>query len=463
LARTVVSTSANTYYDYLFNKETNTLNSPMVEGPGATRNGYKAKRLIQRRIENVQCNCNEKVGSLHDEVSNLPWWTDRYLSEVISIGKELFLVFARLDESSSNLLSNDDVAIRLHFGMNGTLQIISTFTAARSKSYRGLPTLCLAFGDSISSTSSKCDGGINLVETYQTTVSGPLSANIPRLKFGNLSSLDVCGFQFKPQSVLEKMKNNRNRERSISDILLDQHIYPGVGNIIKIEGLHAARLHPKQLLYSLSDNELHLVIFECRSYAMKWLNDGKAPRKAVYNQTSCGTCGEAKISLQRVGGSDRTTFWCINCQPFKEKKITNIEHRQEDRHTSSNRMVKSNIGDTTGAPQQFVMSKIDTFRRVCPTHGNTLILRRVRNGTNSSRIFHTCSMKNCKFFSWADTFFPLCRCQKRTILLMSKTERTGGKWFFSCAKKKQSGKCGYFGWAGKKDLERLGDMLTPLL
>ena len=413
----------------------------MVEGPGATRNGYKANRLIKRRIQDVQCSCNVKiVSSLNDE---LPWWTDRYLSQVISIGKELFLIFSRHEASHSTFQNNDDVALRLHFGMDGSFQV-NTLAGSNRKTYRGHPTLCLTFGDSISSITSDnnqtdtSSAKIHVVETYQTTVSGPINAKIPRTKFDNLSSLDCCSPQFNSQDVLEKMKKNSNmRERTISDVLLDQHIYPGVGNIIKIEGLHDARVHPKQLLSSLSDDQLHLVILKCRSYAMRWLKNVKAPTKSVYNQMICRTCGEASISMQRVGGTDRTTFWCIQCQPFLvpvpvTNESGNDQHQQggcNSDHMNDNNNNNKHHEATTDGTQQSAMSTFDMYRRVCPTHGpNTLILRRVRNGNNASRIFHSCNMKQCKYFSWADTFFPSCKCRKRAVLLVSKTERTGGKF-----------------------------------
>mmetsp|Transcript_23369 Transcript_23369/g.29466 ORF Transcript_23369/g.29466 Transcript_23369/m.29466 type:complete len:429 (+) Transcript_23369:3-1289(+) len=428
----------------------------MVEGPGATRNGRKVEqRVLERRIQSIQCISNPKVASVNDQGA---WWTGRSLSQVISIGKELFLVFAREGE----MQKDEDVAIRLHFGMNGSLEISSSATANknsdRRNSHKGIPSIMISFTESISSS-----GNANfnkktetiIVKAYQTTISGPMNAKIPRTKFTNLSTCDVCNVQFNHHHVLRKIRNSMVGDRIISDALLDQNVLPGSGNIIKIEGLHNARVHPKQMVSSLSDDQLRLAILSCRSYAMKWFKNGSAPQKSVYNQMVCGTCKEAKICMQRVGYSSRTTFWCSICQPFQR----NVEINEGQSESPS--QVNHNTNNNN---QQPIMPNIKALRKVCPCHGpDTLVLRRARNGANASRIFYSCRVKNCTFFAWADRFFPLCNCRERSVLLVSKTERTGGRFFFSCRNEKRGEKCGYFAWAQQKDLERLGDRLTPLL
>eukprot|EP00121_Abeoforma_whisleri_P011918 Awhi_evm1s10999 len=67
----------------------------MVEGPGATRNATKARTLVG-------------------------WTSPKYgiLKRSLSVGKEVFLVFASSLEQQPEKLEN---ALRLHFGMNGSL------------------------------------------------------------------------------------------------------------------------------------------------------------------------------------------------------------------------------------------------------------------------------------------------------------------------------------------------------
>mmetsp|Transcript_9326 Transcript_9326/g.10843 ORF Transcript_9326/g.10843 Transcript_9326/m.10843 type:complete len:448 (+) Transcript_9326:29-1372(+) len=447
----------------------------MVEGPGATRNGRKASRFIKHRIQLVQHGYNN---SIITDGSNKTahWWSDRFLSKVLTVGKELYLIFSPIDSFETN---KGDLALRLHFGMNGSFRVIS------STSDNNFPNLRLIFGDKIGGaiTNNGNSFTTSIIEACQTTVSDPFSAKIAHTKYDALATCDVCSDLFQPENVIEKMKNNsRISGTNISDQLLNQSVFPGVGNIIKVEGLHDARVHPKRPFNTLTNEELRLVVLACRSYALKWLGAGKAPPKSVYNQTICGSCGEAKISMQRVGNSGRTTFWCTQCQPLMHvdnasKSLTDHQHQFQSNkpynYTSNEEATQRNDtskkANAKNSKTEPVMSNSRCFRRVCPTHGpNSLILRRVRNGINESRIFHTCKIKQCKYFSWADRYFPCCNCKKLAMFRISKTERTGGKWFFSCrSNKKETGRhksgCNYFAWASSKDLERLGNMLTPLL
>lgn len=444
----------------------------MVEGPGTTRNGKKASTLIgtNRRILDIQCSFNTKVVSTNtNEDSTHPWFHGCYLRQSLSIGKELYLVFSRSMKNSNRFNSNeenddddDDLALRLHFGMNGSLLVSNQNVMNKNtQKSKGNPTLCIVFGSVMEASTSDTI----TIETYQTSVAGPMKACIARKKYRTFCSVDVCSLSFEANDVLIKMKNIKQRDKVISDVLLDQHIYPGVGNIIKVEGLHAVGVHPKQPLFSLSDEKLILVINACQSYAMKWLKSGRAPTKSVYNKTICGTCNEPQVSMQRVGGSHRTTFWCIKCQPFDIQAVNDIraekdDNSQELNNHNSNQRLDNNI---LAPLQQQVMDNSKSLQRICPTHGpEKLVLRRARNGPNASRIFFTCKAWQCNYFSWADTFFPKCTCNKRAIVLVSKTERSGGKWFFTCGQSKDK-KCKYFAWAQQKDIARLGDTLTPLL
>ena len=75
-------------------------------------------------------------------------------------------------------------------------------------------------------------------------------------------------------------------------------------------------------------------------------------------------------------------------------------------------------------------------------------LHRVRkSGPTNSRLFWSCSIRKCDFFSWADGSFPKCQhgapCTVRRVL---KPGPTNGQYFFSCS---LSAKCEFFLWSSK--------------
>lgn len=342
----------------------------------------------------------------------------------------------------------------------------------------------------------KCSDVVHVtLEARKTNVSGPISASIARAKFTRLASRDTCSSKFVAQHVFDAILHAARSSPSlpISDAILNQEIFPGVGNIIKIEGLHQAKIDPRRHLSSLCNDEVKSVVRHCHKYSMGWLKSGRAPEKCVYNRTSCGTCGGATVSMQKVGGAggrngashtymSRVTFWCRLCQPLNSSMP--IGHNVSNQAAFVPLSNASNESSKQPIPQQLenghlrslLPSQSPPFLRTysCPEHGpSKLILRRVRKeeSPNRSRLFRACQMKGCSYFSWADSHFPLCSCRKKTILRVSKTERSGGRWFLSCANGAKSrhsqsnirNGCEHFEWAQSDHLTPFGVALTPLL
>ncbi|KAG7362130.1 DNA glycosylase [Nitzschia inconspicua] len=382
----------------------------VIEGPGATRNADKARCF---------------VGSTNEK--------GQVLTHVLSVGKEVFLVF-----------EHDNQAIRLHFGMNGSL--VSTPSNSNNKNnnrskyrhnHQNLPTLELEFFSPEQQEQQQ-----HKIVCYSTNVS-TLTAHIAQSKFERLCRLDVCSDQhFDCQNVLQALRSRP--AAMLTDVLLDQNRFPGVGNIIKVEGLHRAKLHPKRRVEDCSDDELGHVIQSCRSYAMKWYKSGTAPQKLVYNQTTCQTCHGMNVRIEKMGADlGRTTFWCDNCQPF----------RPNDRCSSSTTTPSSTENAKTGD------LSVDGRLLHCPQHGTKSVrLRRVRKQASASlgRIFVSCA-KCPAFFQWADRHLVCTNCKANRILRISKTSHSGGQWFLSCSS------CKSFSWAQPADLKPIQSKLTPLL
>ena len=149
------------------------------------------------------------------------------LESVFTIGKELYMIFK---ESLDGIES--EMALRLHFGMNGSLSLRN----ASNKSSGAAPwkqnkqvSLRVYFTDASSR--------LTILEAWDTSVSTRISAEDARSKFCTLSSKDVCSNLFNAQEVFTSLRQD-GHQFSISDALLHQQIFPGVGNIIKVESLH---------------------------------------------------------------------------------------------------------------------------------------------------------------------------------------------------------------------------------
>lgn len=465
----------------------------MVEGPGATRNGRKAQAAVGHKVESLALSstCDaSKSTALQDSLVGL------ILCEAFSVGKEVFLIFTP-DYQSSGGHNDDDsngdcagpreeVAVRLHFGMNGCLYCAKSISVPQWKKKQEA-TICMALVKPIRTTAIQCKSTITnffddtkpaasaasaasriFLEARESTVSGVMSARAARSKLERLASRDSCSSSFDARQVFTVLRDAgaANPSLMICDSVLNQDLFPGVGNIIKVESLHLSKVHPRRAVSTLSDAELRRVVSHCRKYSIEWLERGRAPNKMVYNQTQCGTCNNMSVSMQKLGGGpkmngsnhaymSRTTFWCRLCQPCNGASGSNAVH-------SSNNDVQS-----ASAPP---IPPLPTITIACPQHGGCL-LKRVRksDSPNLNRLFRICKVRQCQYFAWADGGFPSCRCGRKAILRVSKTERSGGRWFLSCAKGDRRGSsnsdhgCGFFEWAKPEVLTPLGPALTPLL
>lgn len=120
--------------------------------------------------------------------------------------------------------------------------------------------------------------------------------------------------------VTERARRYRTAAAPVVDVLLDQRVFAGVGNVFKSEVLHACGLHPDLPLGRLSDEQVrHLAVV---ANAQLMANVGGGPRTtvpgglAVYRRAGrpCRTCGTA-IEWGRRGPHARGTYWCPSCQP----------------------------------------------------------------------------------------------------------------------------------------------------
>lgn len=155
-----------------------------------------------------------------------------------------------------------------------------------------------------------------------------------RFKDGELNFY-ACSVQFIEEDVNEVydwtgdvMNDNWDTQKALSklraqpatlacDALLDQHIFAGVGNIIKNEVLFRIRVHPESNVAAIPADKLNELIAEARNYSFDFLEWKKqyVLRKHWLAHTK-RTCPRCSIPLIKkyAGKTKRRTFFCENCQ-----------------------------------------------------------------------------------------------------------------------------------------------------
>ena len=110
--------------------------------------------------------------------------------------------------------------------------------------------------------------------------------------------------------------NARKGTWTVAQALMNQAVVAGIGNYLKAEIMHDARVSPHRTLESLTDDEiarLHTASLDHinRDYQAKINRSAPSYRFTVYGQRRCQDC---KKQIKREKTADkRTTHWCPAC------------------------------------------------------------------------------------------------------------------------------------------------------
>ena len=103
----------------------------------------------------------------------------------------------------------------------------------------------------------------------------------------------------------------------VCDLLLDQDIFTGVGNIIKNETLYRTGIHPESLLGHLPPKKLTELMHEAVHYSedfLRWRKEDKLTANLqVHEQKICPEHG-TPLHKANTGKRKRRSYWCEQCQ-----------------------------------------------------------------------------------------------------------------------------------------------------
>ncbi|MBB6274013.1 endonuclease-8 [Pedobacter cryoconitis] len=134
---------------------------------------------------------------------------------------------------------------------------------------------------------------------------------------------DVMSDKWDAKAAIKKLKEKG--QSLVCDVLLDQNIFSGVGNIIKNEVLYRIRVHPLSTVDSLPPAKLKALIKEARQYSFDFLEWKKAfvlKQHWLINTKKVCPLGHP-VEKQHLGKTNRRTFFCTRCQKLYEPKIDN--------------------------------------------------------------------------------------------------------------------------------------------
>ena len=160
------------------------------------------------------------------------------------------------------------------------------------------------------------------------------------------TSLPKLGPDLLKPAFAEEDAISRIRSRSaeeVANVLMNQQVMAGIGNVFKSEVCFACGVHPFRLVATLTHNEIECLVDTARrqlsANVLESSTDGPVTysgarrtrrtsddgaRLWVYGRQGrpCRRCGTA-ILTRKQGPGVRSTYWCPECQPMVgEKTVT---------------------------------------------------------------------------------------------------------------------------------------------
>jgi endonuclease VIII len=141
---------------------------------------------------------------------------------------------------------------------------------------------------------------------------------------------DLLADEFDAADALRRMR--AHPREAVADVLLNQRVVAGIGNVFKSEILYGARLDPFRSVAALSDEQLSRLLHEARrQLRANVLSRSQTLSPAFGRRTTrsldpreklwvygrggkpCRTCG-TPIRAKKTGLDARLTYWCPECQ-----------------------------------------------------------------------------------------------------------------------------------------------------
>lgn len=265
----------------------------MPEGPSLVIAVEELRPFVGKRIVEVTGNTRQPKERLLGE----------RIRDIFSYGKYLNFQF-------------EDFALRIHFMLFGSMRV------GEPRPNRD-PRLTLSVGGELQAAAT---AGGKAVLTDASPAALPTAyfyaCSVQFIEDSNLRAqyefrTDVMSPQWNRAYVLKRVRA-LPPETTVDDVLMDQSLFTGVGNIIKNEVLWRLRLAPTTPLGNLTPRQVGRLATDAREYSQRFyeLKKQYILRKnyQIYRKGACPRGCASKIVHRKTGRRGRMSHWCPVCQ-----------------------------------------------------------------------------------------------------------------------------------------------------
>ena len=245
----------------------------MPEGDSLHRAASRLQPLVGERVEASSPNPRGLVTGVARAVDG------RLLERVEAIGKHLLLRF------------EGGVVVRSHLRMTGRWRV----RRRDGRAWSGSPWLVLR---TPRHEATQWNGPVLALEARRVRLLGP----------------DLLGPTTQVDELVARVRSV-DPERRLGDVLVDQRVVAGIGNMWLAELLWHARVSPLLPVGEARDDEIAAGIAWARTEMLASVARGARRPRAVYRRSGrpCPRCGTT-IRSRGMGEQNRTAYWCDGCQ-----------------------------------------------------------------------------------------------------------------------------------------------------
>lgn len=266
---------------------------------------FRAARTLQRALGGKCVTGFESVFPHLTRIHEDAPITGRTVTSVSASGKHQLMAFS------------GDLILRTHMRMNGSWHIYRPGEAWQ-RSRRDMRII------------------VSTADFVAVGFSIPVAEWIRGREISRHAELGKLGPDLLAEQFDEEEATRRVRERAdtaIADVLLNQRVMAGIGNVYKSEVLFACRVDPFALVGTLTDEQVSCMVTTARKFLRANVSEGLAAmttylgfrkttrrddpseRLWVYGRVGdpCRRCS-TPIRIAKQGLDARLTYWCPACQ-----------------------------------------------------------------------------------------------------------------------------------------------------
>jgi endonuclease VIII len=278
---------------------------------------FRAARTLHRALAGKSVVRFESVLPMLNRVHEDHPVTGRTIDQVRAVGKHILMEFS------------GGLVLHTHMRMSGSWHIYKTGEAWQRPRRDMRLVVSTSDYEAVGFTIPVAEF-LNAAELRRHPVLGVRRA--PDTGFTRTLGPDLLEPNFDREEALRRVRAQGSEP--IGDVLLNQRVIAGIGNVYKSEVLFVSRLNPFRPVATIDDGALARIVDTARTLLAANVVEGVAPmttytgfrrttgrddpseRLWVYGRARqrCRRCGTT-IQSSKQGPDARLTYWCPTCQP----------------------------------------------------------------------------------------------------------------------------------------------------